>query len=181
MEIQKTPLKDCFIFIPKVFEDQRGFFFESFNQNTFERLCKQPLSFKQDNTSFSYYGVIRGLHAQSGTSSQAKIVSVLQGEVLDVVVDIRPNSPTFGEKYSIHLSAKTHRQLFIPKGFLHGFSTLSKTALFSYKCDEFYDKHSEIGVRYNDPDLMIDWKIPEKDHILSAKDLALPYFKNLKL
>lgn len=181
MEIQETPLKDCVILIPEVFEDHRGFFFESFNQNTFEKLCKQPFSFKQDNTSFSHYGVIRGLHAQSGSSSQAKIVSVLQGEVLDVVVDIRPDSPTFGKKYSIRLSAESHQQLFIPKGFLHGFSTLSKTALFFYKCDAFYDKHAEIGVRYNDPDLNIDWEVPEKDHLLSAKDLALPSFKNLKL
>lgn len=181
MDIIKTPLKDCFILKPQVHKDERGFFFEQYNQRTLKALIKQDLSFKQDNISSSQYGAIRGLHAQAGKYAQTKIVTVLQGEVLDVVVDIRPNSPTFGQSYSVVLTAENHKQLLVPKGFVHGFSTLSPTALFFYKCDNFYHQPSEVGVRYNDPQLNIDWQIPSEDQIVSPKDLSLPLLKDLKL
>lgn len=179
MEIQQTPLKDCLIIKPRIFEDARGYFFESFNERTFEEKTGLSGKFVQDNQSFSSYGVIRGLHAQTGEYAQAKLVRVLKGEVLDVVVDNRPDSKTFGQHFSLKLSEENKLQLFIPRGFLHGFAVLSETAEFFYKCDNFYNKQSEIGVIYNDPALNIDWQIPAGKEEISDKDLILNTFSSL--
>ena len=180
MEIQETGLKDCLIIKPRVFEDARGYFFESFNKNTFEEKTGLSGNFVQDNQSFSSYGVIRGLHAQGGEFAQAKLVRVLKGEVLDVAVDARPESPTYGKHISVKLSAENNLQLYVPRGFLHGFSVLSETAEFFYKCDNFYNKASELGVIYNDVDLAIDWMIPAENEAVSEKDLILNTFSSLK-
>jgi len=180
MEIQETGLKDCVIIKPRIFEDSRGYFFESFNKKTFEEKTGMSGAFVQDNQSFSTYGVIRGLHAQAGEFAQAKLVRVLKGEVLDVAVDIRPGSPTFGKHISVKLSAENRLQLYVPRGFLHGFSVLSETAEFFYKCDNFYEKSAEIGIMYNDMDLGIDWMIPENEASISEKDLILNAFSSLK-
>lgn len=179
MQITETHLKGCFIIEPKLFHDERGYFYESYNEASFHRLINTPVSFVQDNQSFSQKGVIRGLHAQIGDFAQAKLVRVLQGNVLDVVVDIRPDSPTFGQHFSVELSAENQMQLFIPRGFLHGFSVLSETAVFFYKCDNFYNKDAECGVLYNSPELNIDWMVPEENQIVSEKDLILPTFNDL--
>ncbi|MEJ5994854.1 dTDP-4-dehydrorhamnose 3,5-epimerase [Pedobacter sp. Du54] len=179
MEIQETGLKDCLIIKPTVFNDARGYFFESFNQKTFEESTGLSGKFVQDNQSYSSYGVIRGLHAQVGEYAQAKLVRVLQGEVLDVAVDVRPGSPTYGKHISIRLSAENNLQLYIPRGFLHGFSVLSETAVFFYKCDNFYHKASEVGVRYNDPMLNINWEVPAAHAAISEKDLLLHSFASL--
>jgi len=179
MEIEQTGLKDCIIIKPRVFEDPRGYFFESFNRNTFEEKTGLSGNFVQDNQSFSSYGVIRGLHAQNGEFAQAKLVRVLKGEVLDVAVDIRPGSPTYGKHISVKLSAENKLQLYVPRGFLHGFSVLSETAEFFYKCDNFYNKASEQGVIFNDPQLNIDWLIPEDKQAISEKDLILNPFSSL--
>lgn len=176
MEIEQTGLKDCIIIKPRVFEDARGYFFESFNQNTFEEKTGLSGRFVQDNQSLSSYGVIRGLHAQAGEFAQAKLVRVIKGEVLDVAVDARPGSPTFGKYIALKLTAENNLQLYIPRGFYHGFSVLSETAEFFYKCDNFYNKASERGVIYNDPQLNIDWQIPVEKHEISEKDLALGTF-----
>lgn len=179
MTVEETFLKDCFIIRPSVFEDDRGYFMESFNSIQFEEKTGIKTTFVQDNESYSSYGVIRGLHAQDGIYAQAKLVRVLQGEVLDVVVDARKDSATYGEKFEIILNAKNKLQLFVPKGFLHGFAVLSETATFFYKCDEFYKKDSEFGVIYNDADLNIDWQIPLEKQIVSEKDKKLPMFRSL--
>ncbi len=178
MEIQETGLQGCVIIKPRVFEDDRGYFFESFNSKVFEELTGNKTTFVQDNQSFSSYGVIRALHAQSGEHAQAKLVRVLQGEVLDVAVDIREGSPTYGKHVAVKLSAENKLQLFIPRGFLHGFAVLSETAEFFYKCDNFYNKGSECGVVYNDPALAIDWLIPGSDRVLANKDLELPFLSH---
>ncbi|GAA4205019.1 dTDP-4-dehydrorhamnose 3,5-epimerase [Pedobacter jeongneungensis] len=180
MEIEQTGLKDCLIIKPRVFEDPRGYFFESFNQNVFEANTGFSGRFVQDNQSYSSYGVIRGLHAQAGEFAQAKLVSVISGEVLDIAVDARPGSPTYGKHFSIKLNAVNKLQVYIPRGFLHGFSVLSKSAEFVYKCDNFFNKASEVGVIYNDLDLNIDWLIPEKDQAISDKDLLLKTFAELQ-
>ena len=180
MEIEQTGLKDCLIIKPRVFEDPRGYFFESFNQNTFEEKTGLSGRFVQDNQSYSSYGVIRGLHAQTGEFAQAKLVRVTKGEVLDVAVDVRPSSPTYGKHIAIRLSAENKLQLYIPRGFVHGFSVLSETAEFLYKCDNFFNKASETGVIYNDADLNIDWLIPEEDQAISDKDLLLKSFSVLQ-
>lgn len=180
MEIQETGLKDCVIIKPRVFEDSRGYFFESFNKKTFEEKTGMSGEFVQDNQSFSTYGVIRGLHTQSGEFAQAKLVRVLKGEVLDIAVDIRPGSLTYGKHISVKLSAQNKLQLYVPRGFLHGFSVLSETAEFFYKCDNFYNKASEVGVMYNDKDLAIDWMIPADQEAVSDKDLILSSFSSLK-
>ncbi|MGN8059917.1 dTDP-4-dehydrorhamnose 3,5-epimerase [Pedobacter sp. 22163] len=180
MEIEQTGLKDCLIIKPRVFEDPRGYFFESFNQNTFEEKTGLSGRFVQDNESYSSYGVIRGLHAQTGEFAQAKLVRVTRGEVLDVAVDVRPSSPTYGRHFAIRLSAENKLQLYIPRGFIHGFSVLSETAEFLYKCDNFFNKASETGVIYNDQKLNIDWLIPEKDQSVSDKDLLLKPFSALQ-
>lgn len=180
MEIGQTGLKDCLIIKPRVFEDPRGYFFESFNQNTFEEKTGLSGRFVQDNQSYSSYGVIRGLHAQTGEFAQAKLVRVTKGEVLDVAVDVRPSSPTYGKHIAVRLSAENKLQLYIPRGFVHGFSVLSETAEFLYKCDNFFNKASETGVIYNDTDLNIDWLIPQEDQAISDKDLLLKPFSALQ-
>ena len=176
MEIIPTHIADCFILEPRVFEDERGYFFESFNAAAFEQATGQSLNFVQDNESFSRYGTIRGLHAQQGEFAQAKLVRVLHGTVLDVAVDVRPSSATFGQHVAVELSSKNKRQLFIPHGFLHGFAVLSETATFFYKCDNYYEKSAEIGVSYRDGRLGIDWRIPAGQEIISEKDRHLPTF-----
>jgi len=181
MTATETKLRGCFIIEPKVFKDPRGYFFESFNQNKFNALIGQKINFVQDNESFSSKGVLRGLHFQTGAYAQAKLVRVIKGRVLDVVVDMRKESPTFSEHFSIELSEDNKRQLFVPKGFAHGFIVLSETAIFSYKCDNFYNKASEQGLRYDDPSLGIDWKLPANEFIVSEKDLVLPTLSNIIL
>lgn len=181
MIAKQTKLKDCFILEPKIFEDSRGYFFESFNQNTFNNLIGQNVSFIQDNESFSSKGVLRGLHFQKGTYAQAKLVRVIKGAVLDVAVDIRTDSLTFGEYVSLELSEANKKQLFIPRGFAHGFIALSDTAIFSYKCDNFYNRESEGGIIYNDDTLNIDWVLKENEYIISDKDLLLPKLEKAKL
>lgn len=173
MQAQETALKGCFILEPRVFKDDRGYFFESFNKQTFDELVGQNVHFVQDNQSFSQYGVIRGIHFQKGAHAQAKLVRVLEGEVLDVAVDLREGSPTYGQHVAVRLNAENNRQLFVPRGFGHGFSVLSETAVFAYKCDNYYHKASEGGIVYNDPTLAIDWGIPEEKIQVSEKDLLL--------
>jgi len=179
MEIQETGLKDCLIIKPRVFDDARGYFFESFNKQTFEAKTGLTGDFVQDNQSYSSYGVIRGLHAQTGEFAQAKLVRVTKGEVLDVAVDVRPGSPTYGKHVAVRLSAENKLQLYIPRGFVHGFSVLSEKVEFLYKCDNFYNKASETGVIYNDIDLNIDWLIPAGMESISDKDLLLRPFSEL--
>lgn len=169
MEIIKTPIKDLVIIKPRVFEDARGFFCETYNENNY-RNAGIDLSFCQDNQSKSSYGVIRGLHYQLNPQSQSKLVSVVQGSVWDVAVDLRADSPTFGKWYGVELTEENHLQFLIPQGFAHGFSVLSETAVFSYKCDNFYNPTLERGIMYNDPKLAIDWKIPSEKAIISEKD-----------
>ena len=177
MELQKTPLKDCFILKPKVLRDERGFFYETYNQNVFRRTTLLEVDFVQDNQSVSTRGVLRGLHFQTGEMAQAKLVRVVKGKVLDIVVDIRKDSETFGKSFSIVLDDVEHLQLFVPRGFAHGFITLSEQSIFSYKCDNYYDKASEGGIIYNDATLALDWHLPKEEFIISAKDLQLPGFK----
>ena len=181
MTATETKLKGCFIIDPTVFKDPRGYFFESFNQNRFNELIGKTIDFVQDNESFSFKGVLRGLHFQTGEYTQAKLVRAVKGTVLDVVVDMRKNSATFSKHFSIELSEENKKQLFVPKGFAHGFIVLSETATFSYKCDNFYDKASEQGLRYDDPSLGIDWKLPSNELIVSDKDLVLPTLSNIIL
>lgn len=180
MEIQETGLQGCVIIKPRLFEDSRGYFFESFNSSTFERLTGMSGNFVQDNQSYSSYGVIRALHAQAGVHAQAKLVRVLQGEVLDVAVDVRPESATYGQHVAIRLSAENKLQLYVPRGFLHGFAVLSETAEFFYKCDNFYNKESEKGFNYASSDLNIDWLIKESDRIVADRDLLLPFFSKIE-
>ncbi|MCF8272909.1 MAG: dTDP-4-dehydrorhamnose 3,5-epimerase [Flavobacteriaceae bacterium] len=180
MFLKETKLKGCFILQPKIFEDSRGYFFESFNQQKFNESIGLNINFIQDNESFSVKGTLRGLHYQKGEFAQAKLVRVIKGKVLDIAVDIRKNSPTFGEHISLELSEDNKQQLFIPRGFAHGFVVLSNTAIFSYKCDNFYNKESEGGIIYNDKSLNIDWKLEESELIFSEKDLELPCFKEAR-
>lgn len=181
MEIKETNLKGCFVIQPKIFRDQRGSFYESFNQNEFNRKLNLNIQFVQDNESLSRKGVLRGLHYQRGEFAQAKLVRVVKGRILDVVVDIRKNSKTFGQHFSIELTATNLKQLFIPRGFAHGFIVLEDNTIFNYKCDNYYNKSSEAGIIYNDSELNIDWKIKKQDIILSEKDKELPSFKNAQL
>ena len=176
MQVEETKLKDCFIIKDTLFKDTRGYFFESFNQQKFNELTGLNVQFVQDNQSKSSKGVLRGLHFQIGDHAQAKLVRVLEGNVLDVAVDIRPNSKTFGEHVAIELTAENETQLFVPRGFAHGFVVLSDKATFFYKCDNYYHKLSEGGIIYNDPQLAIDWMLPSKDLLLSDRDLA---FRNM--
>lgn len=169
MEVIKTAIDGVVIIEPKVFGDARGYFFESFSQRDFEARVA-PVSFVQDNESRSSYGVLRGLHFQCPPYAQAKLVRCVSGKVLDVAVDLRRGSPTYGQHVAAELSEENHRQLFIPKGFAHGFSVLSESAVLQYKCDEFYAPQSEGGISILDKSLGIDWKIPEDKTILSAKD-----------
>jgi dTDP-4-dehydrorhamnose 3,5-epimerase len=176
MQVEETKLKDCFIIKDTLFKDPRGYFFESFNQKKFNELTGLNVQFVQDNQSKSTKGVLRGLHFQLGTHAQAKLVRVLEGKVLDVAVDIRSNSKTFGQHVAVELTAENETQLFVPRGFAHGFVVLSETATFFYKCDNYYNKLFEGGVMYNDPQLAINWQLPSEDLLLSEKDLLL---KNL--
>lgn len=181
MKVIETKLEGCFIIEPIAFEDERGSFFESFNKNKFNNITGKDIDFVQDNQSFSTKGVVRALHYQLGEHAQAKLVRVLDGKVIDVAVDLRKDSPTFGEHVSLELSDKNKKQLFIPRGFAHGFSVLSETATFFYKCDNFYHKASEGGIIFNDKTLNIDWGLPLNEVKVSAKDLILPTFKNAHL
>ncbi|MDE1192040.1 MAG: dTDP-4-dehydrorhamnose 3,5-epimerase [Arachidicoccus sp.] len=174
MQAEETKLKGCFILQPKIFKDGRGNFFESFNQKNFEEIIGGKINFVQDNQSFSSYGTVRGLHFQIGEFAQAKLVRVITGKVLDVAVDIRKGSDTYGQWIAVELSEENNKQLFIPRGFAHGFSVLSQTAVFSYKCDNYYNKPSEGGIIFNDKTLNIDWGIPVDKAIVSDKDLVLP-------
>lgn len=173
MEIIQTKLAGCLLLKPSLFQDARGYFYESFNDKRFNELTGQNIQFVQDNQSFSTYGVLRGLHFQTGVHAQAKLVRVLRGEVLDVAVDIRPHSSTFGQHVAVKLSAENKRQLFIPRGFAHGFVVLSEEAEFFYKCDNYYHKAAEGGLIYNDPDLAIDWLISLDEISVSEKDRVL--------
>jgi len=175
MPFIETPIPDVKIFEPKVFADERGYFFEAYNANVF-RESGIETQFVQDNQARSTFGVLRGLHYQVEPFAQAKMVRVIHGEVLDVAVDIREGSPTYGKWYSIRLSAENKRQLFVPRGFAHGYVVLSETAEFFYKCDNFYSKAHEGGIRWDDPVLEIDWEIAAEEVILSEKDRALPDF-----
>lgn len=176
MKIKKTPLKDCYIIESTIFEDDRGYFYEKFNEKKFEELTGMNGHFVQDNISKSSYGVLRGLHLQKGEYAQAKLVSCIEGKVWDVAVDLREDSPTFGKWFGVELTAENKLQFYIPRGFAHGFVVLSETAVFAYKCDNFYNKESEGGVIWNDENLQIDWKISPKDILLSEKDKVQPAF-----
>ena len=177
LELQQTPLKDCFLLKPSIFKDERGLFYETYNQKVFEKITGLKIDFLQDNQSVSSYGVLRGLHFQRGEMAQAKLVRVVKGKVLDIVVDLRKFSETFGKSFSIVLDAVENLQLFVPRGFAHGFITLSEQSIFSYKCDNFYDKASESGIIYNDATLALNWHLPKNDFIISKKDLQLPSFQ----
>ena len=177
MKVKSTPLKNCYIIEPTVFEDDRGYFYEKFNEQKFEQLTGMNGHFVQDNVSKSSYGVLRGLHLQKGDMAQAKLVSCLEGRVWDVAVDLREDSPTFGRWFGVELSAENRLQFYIPRGFAHGFSVLSPTAVFAYKCDNFYNKESEGGIIWNDAELDIDWKLPLSDIILSEKDKVQKTFQ----
>ena len=177
MAFLQTGFPGLLVFEPNVFGDERGYFFESYNQQSFE---KEGLYYNwvQDNQSSSTYGVIRGLHFQKGEHAQAKLVRVLEGKILDVAVDLRKESETYGQWVAVELSADNKKQLYIPRGFAHGFSVLSETASVLYKCDNFYHKEAEAGILYNDPDLNIDWQIAKEAMIISDKDMGLSSFKN---
>ena len=174
MKVTATHLRDCYIIENTVYSDERGYFFESFNQQTFYRHTGLDVCFVQDNQSASVKGVLRGLHFQKGAHAQAKLVRVLQGKVLDVAIDMRKDSPSFGQHVAIELSAENQLQLFVPRGFAHGFLVLSEQAVFFYKCDNYYHKAAEGGIYYHDPSLHIQWPMVESAFIVSEKDRALP-------
>jgi dTDP-4-dehydrorhamnose 3,5-epimerase len=177
MKVEQTNLEGCFIVRDTVFTDERGYFFESFNEKKFADLTGLHTHFVQDNQSRSSRGVLRGLHFQTGEHAQAKLVRVLRGQVLDIAVDVRKSSPTFGQHVAVLLSEDSSTQLFVPRGFAHGFVVLSDTADFFYKCDNFYNKAAEGGIIYNDPELNIDWKLSADELIVSSKDTELPAMK----
>lgn len=177
MPFIKTPFPGLLVFEPKVFEDNRGYFFESYNRNTFSDQGVQ-IEFVQDNQAKSSFGVVRGLHYQVEPYAQTKLLRVLSGEIIDAAVDIRKNSPTYGKAFTILLSAENRKQLFIPKGFAHGYSVISQTAEVFYKCDEFYHKESEGGIAWNDPALEIDWRLPADQILVSEKDKVYPLLGN---
>ncbi len=176
MEVRKTAIEGVYIIEPKVFGDARGYFFESYNEREFREKTGLDITFVQDNESKSSYGVLRGLHFQKPPYTQSKLVRVVKGRVLDVAVDIRKDSATYGNYVAVELTEENHLQFFIPKGFAHGFSVLSETAVFQYKCDEFYAPQSEGAIAWNDPTLKIDWQLDEKDVLLSEKDKHNPMF-----
>lgn len=179
MNVIRTEIEGLVILEPRVFEDRRGYFFESFSERDFAEAVG-PVHFVQDNESKSSYGVLRGLHFQKPPYAQAKLVRVVKGCVLDVAVDLRKGSPTYGKYEAVELSEKNRRQLFIPRGFAHGFCVLSDEVIFQYKCDNYYSPQSEGAVRWDDPDLSIDWRIPAEDVVLSEKDRAHPALKDLE-
>jgi len=176
MRIEHTPLQDCFIVHEKVHVDARGYFIETYNSRDFKAATGLDIEFVQDNQSRSSRGVLRGLHMQRGNAAQAKLVRVLEGAVLDIAVDLRKGSPSFGKHFSIELTADNHKQFFVPAGFAHGFVVLSETATFFYKVNKFYEVGNEVGIMYNDKDLNIDWKIAPSEIIISEKDKALLSF-----
>lgn len=180
MKVETTNIEGCYLLAPTVFKDKRGYFFESFNQEQFEKVLGTAINFVQDNQSKSSKGVLRGLHYQQGEHAQAKLVRVLEGEVLDVAVDLRKDSPTYKNVFTTVLSLENNKQLFIPRGCAHGFLTLTESATFFYKCDNFYNKESEAGLRYDDPAFAIDWQMKESELIISEKDEVLPYLKHIE-
>lgn len=177
MNVIKTDIEGVVIIEPKVFGDDRGYFFESFSQPRFDELVR-PVKFVQDNESKSKYGVLRGLHFQRGQHAQSKLVRVVKGRVLDVAVDIRKGSPTFGKYVAVELSEDNHRQFFVPRGFAHGFAVLSEEAIFQYKCDNLYAPESEGAIIWNDPEIGIDWGLAAEDVVLSPKDMCHPMLKD---
>lgn len=174
MVVEETNLKDCYVIKPQVFEDNRGYFFESFNKNKFQEITGLTIDFVQDNESKSSKGVLRGLHFQIGNYEQSKLVRVVKGAIRDICVDLREGSPTFGQSFSVELNEDNKNQLFVPKGFAHGFAVLKDDTIINYKCDNFYHKPSERGIIYNDKDLNINWGISESEVTLSEKDKELP-------
>jgi len=182
MNIIPTPIADLFVIEPKIWNDSRGYFYESYSTRAFINAGIQA-EFVQDNQSFSQKGTLRGLHAQKAPFAQGKLVRVIQGKVLDVAVDARKDSETYGQHFSIELSGENHKQLWVPPGFLHGFLTLEDNTIFTYKVTSYYDKESEVGVIWNDPDLNINWtnELAEADLLLSDKDLILPPFKGFSI
>jgi dTDP-4-dehydrorhamnose 3,5-epimerase len=180
MNFTATKLEGCYILEPKIITDERGYFMESFNENTFQKALGNTTHFVQDNQSFSSKGVLRGLHYQVGEHAQAKLIRVLSGEVLDIALDIRPESATYGQHVAEVLSGENQKQMFIPRGFAHGFLVLSQKATFFYKCDNFYNKESEGGILYNDPSLKINWGLSENELIISEKDKTQPTFEYAK-
>ncbi len=177
MPFLSTPFEGVKIFEPQRYEDERGYFYESYNKRLFEE-AGIPADFVQDNQAFSSYGVLRGLHYQLPPMAQAKLVRVILGEVLDVIVDLRKDQATYGQWYSLRLSEENHRQLFIPRGFAHGYVALSPQVIFAYKCDNYYAPECEAGIRYDDPALNIRWGVPKEQLIISAKDRALPLLED---
>lgn len=173
MECIRTEIKDCFIIKPTVFSDNRGYFFESFNEQKFNQVTGLEIHFVQDNQAKSDRGILRGLHFQNGEHAQAKLVRVLQGKVIDVAVDLRKDSPTYLQHVAVELSAENNLQLFVPRGFAHGYSVLEDNTIFCYKCDNYYNKEAEGGVFYADPNLNINWQLNEDEIILSEKDKQL--------
>jgi dTDP-4-dehydrorhamnose 3,5-epimerase len=173
MNVIKTDIEGLVILVPKIFEDERGYFFESYTDKKFKEIVGDT-NFVQENESYSKFGVLRGLHFQKGEYSQAKLVRVVKGRVLDVAVDLRPNSPTYGKYVSVELSDHNKRQLFIPRNFAHGFIVLSNEAIFQYKCDNYYFPSAEGGIKWNDPELAIDWKLPHSSILVSEKDHQFP-------
>jgi dTDP-4-dehydrorhamnose 3,5-epimerase len=180
MEVSTTGFRDLWLIKPRVFEDERGYFFESFNLASFSRETGLKTGFVQDNEAKSNRGVIRGLHFQHPPFAQSKLVRVIRGKVLDVVLDIRPGSATFGEVFSVILSGDNKYQLFVPKGFAHGYAVLEDETVFAYKCDAFYNPGSESGIRYDDPQLGIDWLLRADEIVVSVKDRQLPFFGEYK-
>lgn len=181
MTITKTNIEGCIVLEPTVFKDERGIFFESYNKKVLREYLNKHIDFIQDNHSISAKGVLRGLHYQNGSYAQTKLVRVIGGEVIDVVVDIRKQSKSFGECFKIRLSEENKKMLFVPKGLAHGFLALDNNTQFIYKCDQYYKKEAEGGIIYNDPDLNIDWEFPSERIILSEKDKKLPFLKELDL
>lgn len=179
MERIETGIKDCFIIKPNVHGDARGYFFESYSKRSFQEISGLDIEFIQDNQALSGYGTLRGLHFQKGDAAQAKLVRVMQGRVVDVAVDLRKDSDTYGLHVAVELSAENNLQLFVPRGFAHGYSVLEPDTIFVYKCDNLYNKSAEGGLIYNDPQLKIDWRLPTKDMLLSEKDTLWPTMKNL--
>ncbi|MEQ8219563.1 MAG: dTDP-4-dehydrorhamnose 3,5-epimerase [Arenibacter sp.] len=181
MKITETHLNGCFIVEPIIHQDDRGLFFEFYHKTQLDKALGQPINFVQDNVSVSKKGVLRGLHFQTGLHAQAKLVNVIKGEVLDVVVDLRKDSSTYGQHFKLKISSDNRKSIFIPKGMAHAFVALSNEVIFTYKCDSFYHKDAEAGIIYNDPILNIDWELSKNQLVLSEKDLQLPLWKDLKI
>lgn len=179
MDVIKTDIEGLFVVEPKIFGDHRGYFYESYSKREFDAIAGRSVDFVQDNQSKSSYGVLRGLHFQKGIHAQAKLVRVVEGCVLDVAVDLRKGSPTYGRHYAVELSAENHRQFFIPRGFAHGFAVLSPTAVFQYKTDNYYCPESEGAVAWDDPDLAIDWRLKPEEVMLSDKDRRHPLLRDI--